>query len=79
MVYLLREWQGLTVHARNPDWIGVLLGALLLILAFTWDFRNTSNGGMPNPFNWPLFAAGQIAGLAAFLRALTRKPSPGVK
>jgi hypothetical protein len=79
MVYLVRQWQGLAVHARTPDWIGVLLGALLLILAFTWDFRNTSNGGMPNPFNWPLFAAGQIAGLAAFVRAIKRKPSPGVK
>jgi hypothetical protein len=27
-------------------------------------------GGWPNPFNWPLFIAGEVIGLAGFSAAL---------
>jgi hypothetical protein len=50
-------------------WTGVLGGALIIIVAFVWDFRNTTAGGFPNPFNWPLFLLGEAIGLAAFLAA----------
>ena len=43
-------------------------GALVIIVAFVWDFRNTTAGGLPNPFNWPLFLLGEAIGLSAFLR-----------
>ncbi len=62
------------VRGRLAHWAGVLAGALVIIVAFVWDFRNTSAGGLPNPFNWPLFFAGELVGLSAFLAAVK---SPG--
>ncbi len=58
------------IQGRLPHWTGVLAGALVIVIAFVWDFRNTSAGGLPNPFNWPLFLAGEVIGLSAFLAAL---------
>jgi hypothetical protein len=53
-------------------WTGVLAGAAVIVLAFIWDFRNTTAGGWPNPFNWPLFLIGEALGLSAFVAAATR-------
>jgi hypothetical protein len=65
------------VPARPLEWITMMAGGLVVILAFVWDFRNTGAGGLPNPFNWPLFWAGEIIALAAFLSAVKRRVSPG--
>ncbi len=54
-------------------WMGVLAGAAIIVLAFVWDFRNTTAGGLPNPFNWPLFLLGVAIGLSAFLAAAKRQ------
>jgi hypothetical protein len=60
------------IRGRLPHWTGVLAGAAVIVLAFVWDFRNTTAGGWPNPFNWPLFLIGEAIGLSAFLAAATR-------
>jgi hypothetical protein len=52
-------------------WVGFVASGLVLCLAFTWDFRNVSAGGMPRPFHWPLFALGEVIGLGTFLRAVS--------
>jgi hypothetical protein len=57
------------IRGRLLHSAGVLAGALIIIVAFVWDFRNTSAGGIPNPFNWPLFLVGEAVGLSAFLAA----------
>ncbi|MGP0075478.1 MAG: hypothetical protein ACLPWF_26480 [Bryobacteraceae bacterium] len=57
------------IRCRLPHWTGVIGGALVIIIAFVWDFRNTTAGGLPNPFNWPLFLAGEVIGLSAFAAA----------
>jgi hypothetical protein len=62
------------IRGRLVHWAGVLAGAVVIIVAFVWDFRNTSSGGIPNPFNWPLFLFGELIGLSAFLAAVR---SPG--
>jgi hypothetical protein len=62
------------VRGRMPHWIGILAGAAVIVIAFVWDFRNTTAGGIPNPFNWPLFLVGEAIGLSAFLLAVK---SPG--
>jgi hypothetical protein len=70
------------IRGRLAHWAGVLGGAVVIIIAFVWDFRNTSSGGMPNPFNWPLFLAGEAMGLGAFLAAAyagTRGKRTGVR
>ena len=66
-------------HCNPAHWTGIFAGAAVIVIAFVWDFRNTSAGGMPNPFNWPLFLLGEAIGLAAFLAAAALpKPSEEV-
>jgi hypothetical protein len=55
--------------AKAWQWLAMIIGGLVVILSFVWDFRNTTAGGQPNPFNWPLFLAGQGIALAAFIAA----------
>src|ERR1700720_3661289 len=45
--------------AKPWQWLLMRAGGLVVILAFVWDFRNTTAGGLPNPFNWPLFLTGE--------------------
>lgn len=61
------------VPAKPLDWMAMIVGGLIVILAFVWDFRNTTAGGLPNPFNWPLFLAGEAIALAAFAVAVWRQ------
>jgi len=58
------------VPARPQHWLAMIAGGLVVILSFLWDFRNTMAGGLPNPFNWPLFLVGEALGLIGFLAAL---------
>ena len=62
--------------ARPREWIAMIAGGLVVILSFVWDYRNTMAGGLPNPFNWPLFLAGELIALTAFLLAAKRQASP---
>jgi hypothetical protein len=55
--------------ARPWQWIAMIAGGLVVILSFVWDFRNTAAGGQPNPFNWPLFLAGEAIALFGFIAA----------
>jgi len=62
---------GLSIPGRS--WLGILAGAVVIVLAFVWDFRNIAAGGLPNHFNWPLFFAGEAIGLMAFTSALKNR------
>jgi hypothetical protein len=66
-------------HGGPLHWMGVLAGAAVIVLAFVWDFRNTTAGGWPNSFNWPLFLAGEALGLSAFLLAIKTREYPGFR
>src|ERR1700733_7734521 len=65
-VIVLRS-EGLRAPPRH--WLGVRAGRGAIVIAFVWDFRNTTAGGWPNPFNWPLFVIGEAIGLSSFLAA----------
>jgi hypothetical protein len=58
------------VPARLQHWLLMIAGGLVVIVSFVWDFKNTMAGGLPNPFNWPLFVAGEALGLTGFFAAL---------
>jgi hypothetical protein len=47
------------------QWAGITLGAAVIILSFTLDYRNILRGGMPNPFRWDVFALGEAVGLVS--------------
>ncbi len=61
------------LHPGPLHWLTVLAGAFVIVLAFVWDARNTLAGGMPNPFNWPLFLAGLAIGLTGFVAAVRNR------
>ena len=64
---LRRDLEGNLPPFRWFQWALIFSGGLIVVLAFTWDFRNTSAGGMPNPFNWPLFILGELTGLSSLM------------
>jgi hypothetical protein len=68
-VVLAWEASGRRFRVSAWDWLAIVLGGLLLIAAFCWDWRNLRDGGLPNPFTWPLFVVGEAVGLGGFLRA----------
>lgn len=50
-------------------WAGILLGAAILIVSFTLDYRNLLAGGTPHPFAWGTFTIGLAAGLLSYAHA----------
>ncbi len=70
-VYLARQWVGRPVRLGPLHWFGFSAAGLILVVAFTWDFRNISSGGIPQSFAWLLFGVGEAVGLGTFLHALT--------
>lgn len=72
LLVLWREYHGQSVRLTALAWSGIMLGAVLIFVAFIADFRNTANGGYPYAFHWALFLTGEATGLFAFLRALNR-------
>jgi hypothetical protein len=65
------------LRGRPIHWFGVLAGALTIVLAFVWDFRNTTAGGMPNSFNWQMLLAGEALGVSGFIAAVRNREYRG--
>lgn len=66
LLALARRMRVLPVH-----WGAMILGGVLILMSFMWDYQNLMAGGLPRPFAWKLFGAGEAAGVAAFLHAFT--------
>ena len=47
----------------------LVVGGLVIVLAFCWDFENTAEGRPPNAFPWPIFATGEAIGLLGLFHA----------
>lgn len=58
------------IRVRSGHWIGILSGAVVIVISFCEDYRNIIAGGMPHRFDWPLFAVGMIIGVASYGRAV---------
>jgi len=72
VVMLARESVGRPVPLGVIHWCTIVLGGVLIVVAFCWDWRNIIAGGEPNPFNWSLFTIGEVVGVLAFLHAIFR-------
>jgi hypothetical protein len=57
------------VRMSPAHWAAMMLGGALILMSFVWDYQNLMAGGLPRPFAWRLFGAGELAGVAAFLHA----------
>jgi hypothetical protein len=71
---LHRQAAGRPVRFRWFHWVAICGGGAMIVLAFCWDWRNTAAGQWPNPFHWPLFAAGELLGVGGFLLAWLQRP-----
>jgi hypothetical protein len=69
---LWREWADMPVRIGWQHWSSIVLGGLVIIVAFCWNYRQVMGGGMPNPFPWSIFLVGEAIGLAGFSLALIR-------
>jgi hypothetical protein len=58
------------VRLKAVHWILLVAGGMVVLVSFMQDFRNTTAGGLPHPFAWPVFVAGESIGAGAFLHAL---------
>jgi hypothetical protein len=63
------EATGRPFQVSRWDWLAIVAGGLVLIGSFCWDWRNLAAGGMPNPFPWMMFIAGEALGLGGFAHA----------
>jgi hypothetical protein len=59
-----------SIRMRVFHWSALALGGFLIVLSFVWDSPNIIAGGLPNRFAWPVFGAGELLGLGAFLHAV---------
>jgi hypothetical protein len=63
------------VHIGARHWAGILLGAAILIVSFTLDYRNLLAGGIPHSFAWGTFTIGLAAGVLSYAHAaVTSRP-----
>ncbi len=67
VIILIRENSREPLIASWSHWALFVLGGILAIAAFTWDYRNIMAGGLPNPFRWDIFILGVAIGLGSFL------------
>src|SRR5437868_7292934 len=61
------------IHIRPLQWFAIVAGGVIVVIAFTLDYQNTTAGGMPNAFNWVVFILGELIGLAGFFSAALRR------
>ena len=61
--------RGVTVRLTAGEWISAACGALLVIVAFCWNWRAVGEGAVPQSFPVAMFAIGMALGVLPFLRA----------
>jgi hypothetical protein len=66
VLILRREAIGRPVRFNAISLAILIAGALIIIVAFCWDYANILAGGRPTWFNWPLFLAGEGIAVAGF-------------
>lgn len=74
--HLQREARGQPVHLPPLQWGGIVLGAVILIVSFTLDYRNVLAGAMPRPFHWGVFSVGLAIGAGSYAHAAMKKRAP---
>jgi hypothetical protein len=65
--HLRRDANSHGVRLRARNWLGIVVGAAIIFVSFTLDYRNIMAGGMPHAFNWPVFGLGMIVASFGYL------------
>jgi len=69
MWHLRREAIGDRMQLSILQWVGIVLGAFVIVTSFTLDHRNIMAGGMPRPFNCAIFGCGMAIGVLSYASA----------
>jgi len=77
LTVLFCEARGKTLATSWTDWILITAGGVIVIVSFCLDYENIMAGGLPAPFNWPLFFVGLLTAAATFTGILWRNRSVG--
>jgi len=72
VVVLFREQAGTPVAFTALQWLFMTLGGILVIVSFLMDQEAMLRQQLPQPFVWPLFGAGMLIGIGAFLWGIGR-------
>jgi hypothetical protein len=73
--YLLHEAlrrRGRAIALTSAEWSVAVVGAVVVVVAFCWNWRAVEQAVVPARFPLALFAAGLLAGTAPFIRAARR-------
>lgn len=70
LVLLGEIGRGRMVEAAWFHWTGIILGGLIIIASFCQYNDQALAGEVPERFNWLMFGAGEILGLATFIHAI---------
>jgi len=70
--HLWREATGRPVPIGRTRWVGIMAGAVVIVVAFAMDYKHIMRSGMPHSFNWGLFALGLGGGLVQYVGAAMR-------
>lgn len=68
-IVLVKEARGRAFRISGRQWTALVMGGIILIASFCWDWRTIAAGGMPGVFPWPVFFVGEAVGLAGFVHA----------
>src|SRR5262249_1203686 len=74
--HLRQEASGQCVQLGMSHWFGLVVGAFVIIVSFTLDYRNIMEGGMPRPFNWTVFGLGLTIGILSYSKAALADRAP---
>jgi hypothetical protein len=75
IVVLFCESRARPLAPSRLDWGIITGGGITVIVSFCIDYRNIIAGGLPNPFNWPLFFAGLGTAAVTFALVVRRELS----
>ena len=79
VLLLWRESTGGPVRIGWRHWSIIVIGGLIIIVSFCWDYRNVMAGGTPTSFQWPIFLVGETVGLAGFFLAVIQRGGAATK
>jgi hypothetical protein len=69
MWHLRRDASGDPVGINVAQWVGIMVGAVVMVISFAMDYPNLMAGGMPLPFIWSVFSAGLLIGVGSYVWA----------
>jgi hypothetical protein len=76
--HLRAQAVGHLVRIGAAHWSGILIGAAIIVISFAMDYRYVMAGGVPQRFNWLVFATGLAVGGLSYVKSARARDRGGV-